>query len=485
MSDADDRRRRSRRRRDEPGMGFRELIGYQSEGPLKPMPSGKGGPSLGQGAPPSGHSAQAIAYLARTVGGNEGGNGANIATLIDGLVSDGVWAKLDALYILAQQNVTDARLNLVSVSYPLTGSATFTAYQGFSAYTGNGLDTGFNPTTAPSPNFTQNSASVGVWTYTTPETSETFQLGNSNVVFGTNLTLNFSGLSYINLNGSFTSGPSYPGNGLFSADRSSSAQAILYWGGANIYTNVSTSGAGPNVDIFIGSDNVGNRTSATLSEAHIGASLGAAGQLALYNRLNTYMTAVAPPATSVWSAADAAANAMTLSNGGLTVAATKSAVNQSVRGSIGKTAGKLYVEFLAVQTTTNAGFGGASAGFNANSYLGSTNYSGGVFYSNTLVSAGFTSNYSVTTGTVAATGDVIAIAIDFTAGNIWGARNNVWVNSSNPATGSLPIMSFVPATVGALFPGMTFQATTGEVWTLQPTAASQKYAPPAGFTPWG
>ena len=35
------------------------------------------------------------AYLARTVGGNEGGNGANIAALIDGLVSDGVWAKLD------------------------------------------------------------------------------------------------------------------------------------------------------------------------------------------------------------------------------------------------------------------------------------------------------------------------------------------------------------------------------------------------------
>ena len=43
------------------------------------------------------HSPQALAYLARTVGGNEGGNGANIATLIDGLVADGVWTKLDAL----------------------------------------------------------------------------------------------------------------------------------------------------------------------------------------------------------------------------------------------------------------------------------------------------------------------------------------------------------------------------------------------------
>ena len=62
--------------------------------------SGWGGSGGGGG----GHSPQALAYLARTVGGNEGGNGANIATLIDGLVSDGVWAKLDALYVLAQQN---------------------------------------------------------------------------------------------------------------------------------------------------------------------------------------------------------------------------------------------------------------------------------------------------------------------------------------------------------------------------------------------
>ena len=81
-------------------------------------------------APPSGfsawdsaaptHSPQALAYLARTVGGDEGGNGANIATLIDGLVSDGVWAKLDALYVLAQQNQSDALLNLVGTSYGLT-----------------------------------------------------------------------------------------------------------------------------------------------------------------------------------------------------------------------------------------------------------------------------------------------------------------------------------------------------------------------------
>ena len=87
--------------------------------------------SAWDGAAPT-HSPQALAYLARTVGGNEGGNGANIATLIDGLVADGVWSKLDCLYVLAQQNATDALLNLIGTSYSLTnvGAARFTAYHG-------------------------------------------------------------------------------------------------------------------------------------------------------------------------------------------------------------------------------------------------------------------------------------------------------------------------------------------------------------------
>ena len=124
------------------------------------------------------HSPQALAYLARTVGGDEGGNGANIATLIDGLVSDGVWAKLDALYVLAQQNETDAKLNLIGTSYPLTqtggllakpgprtGSVAFTAYVGFRGFgaAGSYFDTGFNPSSASGPKYTQNSASFGAW----------------------------------------------------------------------------------------------------------------------------------------------------------------------------------------------------------------------------------------------------------------------------------------------------------------------------------
>ena len=195
-----------------------------------------------------------------------------------------------------------------------------------------------------------------------------------------------------------------------------------------------------------------------------------------------------PPTTSVWSAADAAANGMTLSNGGLTVTPSGSADWQSLRTFVSKSSGKLYVEFALSTTTSNIlMFGLASAGFDITSYLGTSNYSVGLFPSNptngtSYPSTGFTSNYSYSTINVT-NGDVWGVAVDFTTGSIWLAHNNVWINSSNPATATAPVVSFVPATVGALFAGMSFTGAGGN-WTLQSTAASQKYAPPSGFTAW-
>ena len=200
--------------------------------------------------------------------------------------------------------------------------------------------------------------------------------------------------------------------------------------------------------------------------------------------------AIAAGATgSVWSAADATANGMTLTNGGLTVTPSGGSGYQSIRNSISKTSGKLYIELSCPAGTTgyNWFFGLASAGFNPVGQLGQTNYSVGMWIETANpVSAGFTSNYtSSLPDYVAPLGVVYAIAVDFTAGSIWIADNNVWSDGSNPATGASPIVSFVPATVGALFAGINFNGAGNGVWTLQPTAASQTYAPPAGFTPWG
>ena len=199
---------------------------------------------------------------------------------------------------------------------------------------------------------------------------------------------------------------------------------------------------------------------------------------------------VAPPPTSVWSAADATANAMTLSNGGLTVTPSGAAAWQSVRGSISRTSGKLYFEFstsVAVTATSPANiFGLASSGISITVPLGQSNYSVGMAVqgAGTLASSGFDALYSLPVIHSNAN-DVWAVAIDFAAGNIWIAQNNVWANGGNPATGSLPIADFTPATVGALFPAICFNGPNVGVWTLQASAASQKYAPPSGFSAWG
>ena len=261
-------------------------------------------------APPSGfsawdsaaptNSAEALAYLARTVGGNEGGNGANIATLIDGLVSDGVWAKLDALYILAQQNQTDALLNLVGTSYTgtiTTGTPIFTAYVGYAFPTGY-INTNFNAITATSPQFTQNSASYGFWTLAV--VSENFpEMGNGFAEAGASLIYDDfpGGDFYARLNDSGAGAVPSPGTkGVFAGDRSSSTAVVPYWNGVSQSLRASISATIPNNPFAIGTSfGAGSSTAETLSAAFIGASLGAAGQLALYNRLRTYLTAVGVP----------------------------------------------------------------------------------------------------------------------------------------------------------------------------------------------
>ena len=246
-----------------------------------------------------GHSAQALAYLARTVGGNEGGNGTNIATLIDGLVSDGVWSKLDALYVLGQQNATDSLLNLIGTSYTATNTAsTFTAYVGY-AFASGYLDTTFNAATAVSPNFTQNSASFGFWTYAT--VSENYpEFGSSTRIAGaSHIFDDFSpSLFYVRLNDIAAGSVPTPGTkGLFAGDRSTSTNVVPYWNGASQGSVASTSSVPANADFTIGLVDAAIPTSTgeTICAAFIGGSLGAAGQLALYNRLRTYMTAVGVP----------------------------------------------------------------------------------------------------------------------------------------------------------------------------------------------
>jgi hypothetical protein len=197
------------------------------------------------------------------------------------------------------------------------------------------------------------------------------------------------------------------------------------------------------------------------------------------------------PPTSVWSASDAAANGFTLSNGGLTVTSPIFNVYGTVRGTVSRASGKVYIEFYTPTGAPHApasdlAVGVADAGFVPTNYLGTSNYSAGTFTVNpgNYQSTGFLSNYTMTAIEPAA-GDVLSIAIDLTAGKIWVAQNNVWFGSGDPSTGANPMWNITTPAAGlAYFPALTLHAPASGVWTLQSTAASQKYAPPAGFVAW-
>ena len=242
-------------------------------------------------APPTGYvpwdgagtCAEAPAYLARTAGGNEAGNAANITNLICGLVADGVWAKLDTLYVPAQADASDARLNLISANYPLTGTATFTPYHGFAPTSAAGLLTGFNATLASSPHFTQNDASVGVYPYQLV-VSNGFEIGNGAggpVTNQTNIATRYSdGASYFRVNAFDGSGYASPATeGLYTADRSSSTTVFAYFNGTVLGSHPVASLAVYSDVFTIGSAGF-NPTSQIIAAAFVGGSLGGAGNLA-------------------------------------------------------------------------------------------------------------------------------------------------------------------------------------------------------------
>jgi hypothetical protein len=260
--------------------------------------------------------AQATTYLARTTGGNEGGNAANISNLICGLVIDtvitgnmsttGCGTTLDVFNIYAQQNSADALLNLCGTNYtsvPQSSEAgNFTAFRGYGAFNitgGNSLLTNFNSTTATSPNYTQNSAIFGFWSVANGSLPANSSMGTGNTgLTGESNTYNaFTGnLFYCRVNQGTSGSVPNPGtNGLYSCERTSSTNIFPYWDGSAQTAQTSTSQAPLNANFVVGSGGTGTGTDQVIAEAHIGAALGATLNLALYNRLRTYMTSVGVP----------------------------------------------------------------------------------------------------------------------------------------------------------------------------------------------
>jgi hypothetical protein len=232
---------------------------------------------------------QAANFLARTSGLNATHTNA-YTTLICGLVTDGIWNTLDALWIPATQNSTTATLNLVSTSYTLTpnGSDSFTADAGYStaAGTGNYIATGYN--TGLGTNFTQNSAEIYMWNQKT--NTGACEMGDGNDVDLNAQTFGPSG----EINDTSSLGlASNQGNGWNSIDRNSASARDYYFDGISVASDTHPSVALSSNSLILGGEGgtTGGGT-CVLGAAGVGGSLDAVHQASFYSLMSTYMTAV-------------------------------------------------------------------------------------------------------------------------------------------------------------------------------------------------
>lgn len=255
------------------------------------------------GLPAASGCAAASAFLARSSGLDALHQVAYI-NLICGLVADGVWIFLDAVYVLATTNTTTALLNLVSTSFPLTvnGAPTFTADSGYVGGAGKWLDTGFNPSSATNPNYTRMSACAFLWTL------DTLASGNDyGAAFGyaadashdhVNIYPHFSDNNYywaannnaIVSNTAFTAGTHFIG-----WTRADNSTTLGWQTTTSASFSVSTDVLLNSNFIVLSDTNNGSKRpfSANVAFACFGANLTVGQQTSLYNRVHTYMQKIA------------------------------------------------------------------------------------------------------------------------------------------------------------------------------------------------
>lgn len=235
-----------------------------------------------------------------TAGGTVSGTRKTLVdALIVGLKSDGIWTKIDRLWIFAAENSQSALIDLVVLTQATAvSSPTFTIDRG---YAGNGssayIDSNFNPTSG-SPNYTQNSASYFVWNNTSGLVGSPWVASQSSSFMIIGFSVNNHDYFAINDAVPFEEFTSQGGGtGLYTASRTSSsaAGANFYFNGGSSISIGGTSGAVGSADFLVLTQNAANFGTRQLSCAGIGGGLSSAENTLLYNRLRTYMTAVGVP----------------------------------------------------------------------------------------------------------------------------------------------------------------------------------------------
>jgi hypothetical protein len=208
--------------------------------------------------------------------------------LIKGLKTDGVWAKLDRLYVFAAENTQSALIDLVALAQGAPASSpTFAVDVGYTVNGTSLVGLNYNPTT-DAVHFSRDDCHYGAWNLATG--TSTGELLADVPVTSLMLYPKYSnGQIYTRLQDSWNGLAIGDPTGWLAANRTSSADRDTYQNGS-LFGNV-----------FTGGSTVVHNAPTILSSGgpccavSFGGSLTSTNHTALYNRLRTYMTAVGVP----------------------------------------------------------------------------------------------------------------------------------------------------------------------------------------------
>ncbi len=224
-----------------------------------------------------------------------------VTTLIKGLKADGVWSKLDHLWLFAAENAPSALTDIVGRTLATAvGSPTFTADDGYTGAASKYINTNVNPSTAGG-HYTQSAAHWSVWQFnSTPNAGASIgsvsaqnvraylpYSGDSKIYW----RINYSDVDEVSTN---TYGSS---QGLWVARTADpTVAAELYNNGSLKETAAGHSSAFPTGIVFLANETAGvDWYTDIVSAGGLGGDLTATNISNLYSRMRTYMTAVGVP----------------------------------------------------------------------------------------------------------------------------------------------------------------------------------------------
>jgi hypothetical protein len=245
--------------------------------------------------------ASTIAWIAAVVanGGSVSGSRESLVdALIVGLKADGIFAKLDRLWLFAGENEPSALTDIIADALATNvNSTTFTTDRG---YTGNGssmyIDSNFNPTTATSPHYIIDDATVFGWNNTAG--MESRPLCGVATISKVHLYPEFTdGFTYARINAAEPAGVATSGvTGLYLVNTINTTNVTtIQINGSTISSLVVAPTFLPNEDILALKGDGPNFSGRQISCLGFGASLSTTEASNLYTRLRTYMTAVGVP----------------------------------------------------------------------------------------------------------------------------------------------------------------------------------------------